>query len=123
MCTNRDFLRTALDHPPFVAGTHNTSLVADLATTDRRLNDRRKSRHEFTIDDLMALLVAKAGLPAPDAHRRSTQRRFADVGLDSLAFLQLQAELQARYGFELPDDRPQTYTFGEIVADVNDRLA
>jgi acetyl-CoA carboxylase biotin carboxylase subunit len=30
--TNRDFLRKAMRHPPFVAGTHNTSLVADLAT-------------------------------------------------------------------------------------------
>ena len=32
VCTNRDFLRKALQHPSFVAGTHNTSLVADLAT-------------------------------------------------------------------------------------------
>ncbi|MBB5872853.1 acetyl-CoA carboxylase biotin carboxylase subunit [Allocatelliglobosispora scoriae] len=31
VCTNRDFLRTALDHPDFIAGTHDTSLVADLA--------------------------------------------------------------------------------------------
>ena len=30
--TNRDFLRKAVNHPPFLAGTHNTSLVADLAT-------------------------------------------------------------------------------------------
>jgi acetyl/propionyl-CoA carboxylase alpha subunit len=30
--TNRDFLRKAMHHPPFIAGTHNTSLVADLAT-------------------------------------------------------------------------------------------
>jgi acetyl-CoA carboxylase biotin carboxylase subunit len=28
--TNRDFLRTALDHPRFVAGTHDTSLVSEL---------------------------------------------------------------------------------------------
>ncbi len=31
VCTNRDFLRTAMGHPSFAAGTHNTSLVADLA--------------------------------------------------------------------------------------------
>ncbi|GIG63073.1 acetyl-CoA carboxylase biotin carboxylase subunit [Longispora fulva] len=28
VCTNRDFLRAVLDHPEFVAGTHDTSLVA-----------------------------------------------------------------------------------------------
>jgi acetyl-CoA carboxylase biotin carboxylase subunit len=33
ICTNRDFLRTALDHPRFVAGTHDTSMVADLMTS------------------------------------------------------------------------------------------
>ncbi len=30
VCTNRDFLRKALQHPSFAAGTHNTSLVAEL---------------------------------------------------------------------------------------------
>ena len=75
----------------------------------------------FTIDDLMTVLVAKAGLPRPD-RTDDPHKTLADVGLDSLAFLQLQAEFQERYGFELPDDRPQSYTFGEIVADVNARL-
>jgi acyl carrier protein len=75
----------------------------------------------FTIDDLMAVLVAKAGLPLPD-RTDDPDKTFADVGLDSLAFLQLQAELQDRYRFELPGDRPQSYTFGEIVSDVNARL-
>ncbi len=31
VCTNRDFLRKAMHLTPFVAGTHNTSLVAELA--------------------------------------------------------------------------------------------
>jgi acetyl-CoA carboxylase biotin carboxylase subunit len=30
VCTNRDLLRTVLDHPPFVAGTHDTSLLTSL---------------------------------------------------------------------------------------------
>jgi len=75
----------------------------------------------FTIADLMTLLVAKAGLPSSD-RTDDPDKTFADVGLDSLAFLQLQSELTERYGFELPDDRAQAYTFGEIVADVNARL-
>lgn len=76
----------------------------------------------FTIDDLMQLLVTKAGLPA-QARTDNPLRTFGDLGLDSLAFLQLQAELQTQYGLELPDDSPLSYTVGEIVASVNEHLA
>jgi acetyl-CoA carboxylase biotin carboxylase subunit len=34
--TNRDFLLTALDHPLFVAGTHDTSLVGRLTDSHNR---------------------------------------------------------------------------------------
>jgi len=76
----------------------------------------------FTIDDLMQLLVTKAGLPT-QARTDNPLRTFGDLGLDSLAFLQLQSELQALYGLELPDGSPLSYTVGEIVAAVNERLA
>jgi acyl carrier protein len=76
----------------------------------------------FSIDDLMTLLVTKAGLPA-QARTDDPGATFDDLGLDSLAFLQLQGELQDRYGFELPDDRPGSYTLGEIAAYVSDRLS
>ncbi len=75
---------------------------------------------KFTIDDLMTLLVAKVGLPT-EARTDNPQRTFADIGLDSLAFLQLQAELQNAYGVELPTE-PQSYTFGQIVDQVNGRV-
>ncbi len=75
----------------------------------------------FSIDDLMTLLVTKAGLP-PEARTGDPGATFDDLGLDSLAFLQLQAELQDRYGFELPGDRPGDYTFGEITTYVSRRL-
>jgi minimal PKS acyl carrier protein len=80
------------------------------------------STQRFSISDLMDVLVRLAGLPQ-EARSGDANHTFSDVGLDSLAFLQLQAELQGRYGFELPDDRPQAYTFGDIVALVNERLA
>ncbi|WP_395728604.1 acyl carrier protein [Nakamurella sp.] len=62
----------------------------------------------------MDLLSQKAGLPA---HQRTDRREllFIDLDLDSLAFLQLQGELKRRFGVELPDDRAQSYTLGEIV--------
>ena len=56
---------------------------------------------------------------ARDAEPTAT---FDEVGLDSLAFLQLQSALQDRYGFELPDERAQSYRLGEITAYVNAQL-
>jgi acyl carrier protein len=71
----------------------------------------------FTLVDLMDLLAQKVGLPQ---HRRTgdADARFTDLGLDSLAFLELQVELSQRYGVELPDDRAHAYTLGDIVAAV-----
>ncbi len=72
----------------------------------------------FTLADLMSLLSEKAGLP-PSAHTTDPDARFADIGLDSLAFLSMQTELHDRYGTEMPDDSPNRYTLGEIVATVS----
>ena len=72
----------------------------------------------FTLSDLMTLLSEKAGLP-PTSHTTDPDARFTDIGLDSLAFLNLQTELQDRFGTEMPDDSPDRYTLGEIVDKVN----
>jgi minimal PKS acyl carrier protein len=76
----------------------------------------------FTIDDLMSLLVSKVGLPK-EMRTEDPSKTFGDLGLDSLAFLQLQSELQGLYGFELPDDRPLAQTVGDITSEINKRLA
>jgi minimal PKS acyl carrier protein len=72
----------------------------------------------FTLSDLMTLLTEKAGLPAT-SHTTDPDARFADIGLDSLAFLSMQTELQDRYGTEMPDDSPDHYTLGQIVERVD----
>jgi acyl carrier protein len=72
----------------------------------------------FTQADLMGLLTEKAGLPE-SSHTDDPDARFADIGLDSLAFLSMQTELHDRFGTEMPDDSPDRYTFGEIVATVS----
>ena len=72
----------------------------------------------FTLDDLMALLSEKAGLPA-SAHTTDRDAHFADIGLDSLAFLSMQTALQDRYGTEMPEENPELYTLGDIVDTVN----
>ncbi|GAA1968822.1 acyl carrier protein [Microbacterium deminutum] len=76
----------------------------------------------FTIGDLMTLLTKKAGLPIAD-QTDDPSARFSDVGLDSLAFLEMQTGLAAAYGIEMPDDRTERYTFGEIVDVVQSHLA
>ncbi|MEV4538586.1 acyl carrier protein [Asanoa sp. NPDC049518] len=76
----------------------------------------------FTIDDLMQLLVSKVGLPS-DMRTQDPSKTFGDLGLDSLAFLQLQSELQDAYGFELPDDRPLAFSVGDMTAAINERLS
>jgi minimal PKS acyl carrier protein len=68
----------------------------------------------MTMDELMALLVAKVGLPPADA-TDNPALALPDIGLDSLAYLQLQAEIKALHGVDLPDDRPLTMTFGEML--------
>ena len=62
----------------------------------------------------MSLLSAKAGLPA-SAHTTDPDARFADIGLDSLAFLSMQTDAaRPDYDTEMPDDSPDRYTLGEI---------
>ena len=72
----------------------------------------------FTLSDLMTLLSEKAGLPTT-SHTTDPEARFCDIGLDSLAFLSMQTELQDRFGTEMPDDSPDRYTLGEIVERVD----
>ena len=71
----------------------------------------------FTLEDLMDLLSEKAGLP-PESRTTDPDSRFSDIGLDSLAFLSMQTELHDRFDTEMPDDSPERYTLGEIVATV-----
>ena len=76
----------------------------------------------FTLADLMDLLAEKAGLP-PESRTTDPDAHFADIGLDSLAFLAMQTELHDRFDTEMPDDSPERYTLGEIVATVNAALS
>ena len=76
----------------------------------------------FTLEDLMDLLSEKAGLP-PESRTTDPDAHFSDIGLDSLAFLSMQTELHDRFDTEMPDDSPERYTLGEIVATVNAALS
>ncbi|WP_432573706.1 acyl carrier protein [Kineococcus sp. SYSU DK005] len=73
----------------------------------------------FGLDDLMDLLVAKVGLPA-SARTADPDVMFTDLGLDSLAFLQLQTELQQAHGLPVDESaHAEDHSLGSIVDMVN----
>jgi minimal PKS acyl carrier protein len=74
---------------------------------------------QFSMSDLMDLLVASVGLP-PSARTDDPHKTFEDIGLDSLAFLQLQVELEDRFGCPVDENsRPEDHVLGDLVDLVN----
>jgi minimal PKS acyl carrier protein len=72
----------------------------------------------WTADGLLDFLVEQAGL-APADRPATLDVTFTDIGLDSLAYLQLQSEVSASFGVELPADPPPDLTLAAILAAVN----
>ncbi|TMK52649.1 MAG: acyl carrier protein [Actinobacteria bacterium] len=76
----------------------------------------------FSMVDLRSILTERVGLPdreIPDDEQTS----FDSIGLDSLAFLEVQLEVEARYGFQVSDEDAQAIkTFGDAIAYMNRRL-
>jgi len=77
---------------------------------------------EFTFEDLRNILVNRVGLP-DDAVRDDPNLSFEDMGLDSLAFVEIQLAIQQEYGFTIPDEDAQSITtVGEAIDYSNRRL-
>ena len=77
----------------------------------------------FTFDDLKRILVDRVGLDE-DAVIDDPDARFEDMGLDSLAFVEIQLAMQQEYGFNIPDeDAAGIETVGAAIEYVNRRLA
>jgi len=77
---------------------------------------------EFTFDDVKRILVERIGLPE-DAVVDDPSLTFDQLGLDSLAFVEIQLAMQQEYGFTIPDeDAAQITTVGEAIEYVNRRL-
>jgi minimal PKS acyl carrier protein len=76
----------------------------------------------FTFEDLRNILVNRVGLPE-DAVANDPNASFEDMGLDSLAFVEIQLAIQQDYGFTIPDeDAQQITTVGEAINYSNRRL-
>ena len=76
----------------------------------------------FTFDDLKDILVNRIGLPE-DQVVNEPNRSFDEMGLDSLAFVEIQLAMQQEYGFTIPDeDAEKITTVGEAIDYTNERL-
>jgi acyl carrier protein len=77
---------------------------------------------QFTFNDLKDILVNRIGLPESQV-RDDPNASFEDMGLDSLAFVEIQLAMQQQYGFNIPDeDAHHITTVGQAIDYVNQRL-
>jgi acyl carrier protein len=77
---------------------------------------------QFTFDNLKDILVNRVGLAEEDVVD-DPNATFDAMGLDSLAFVELQLALQQQFGFSIPDEDAQVIiTVGEAIAYTNRRI-
>ncbi len=77
----------------------------------------------FTFDDLKTILVDRIGVPE-DNIKEDPETTFEDMGLDSLALVDVQLAVQQEYDFAIPDeDAEKIGTVGDAIDYVNGRLA
>lgn len=76
----------------------------------------------FTIQDAKRILVDRVGLNEDDVPE-DPDATFESMGLDSLAFVEIQLAMQQEYGFTIPDeDADSLQTMGQAVDYVNGQL-
>jgi minimal PKS acyl carrier protein len=80
------------------------------------------TQEQFSMADMKDILVNRVGLPE-DAVGDDPSRSFDDLGLDSLAFVEIQLAVQQQYGFTIPDDDAQNiHTMQDAIDYTNRRL-
>ena len=78
---------------------------------------------EFTYDDLKSILTGRVGME-PDDVPDDPGTTFEAVGLDSLAMVEIQLEVEQRYGFEVTDEDAATIkTFADAVNYMQGKMA
>ena len=77
----------------------------------------------FGFEDLKRILTERIGVAEEDV-KEDPSTTFEDMGLDSLAFVDIQLAMQQEYGFTIPEeDAEGIQTVGEAIEYVNRRLA
>ncbi len=76
---------------------------------------------EYTFENAKDILVNRIGVPEDSV--TSPDQTFEDLGLDSLAFVEIQLAIQQEYDFTIPDeDAAEITSIGDGIAYVNRRL-
>lgn len=76
----------------------------------------------FGFEDLKRILVDRIGVPEDDV-KEDPELTFEDMGLDSLAFVDIQLAMQQEYGFTIPEeDAEGIQTVGQAIEYVNRRI-
>jgi acyl carrier protein len=75
------------------------------------------------LEDLKRILVDRVGLPADDIPDDPTTS-FEQLGLDSLAFMEIALAVEQEYGFQVDEeDAERILTLGDAIDYANERLA
>jgi acyl carrier protein len=78
---------------------------------------------QFTFEDVKRILVDRVGMDEADVSD-DPNATFESMGLDSLAFVEIQLAMQQEYGFTIADeDAERIQTVSEAIDYVNERLA
>jgi len=78
---------------------------------------------QFGFEDLKRILVDRVGLPEEDV-KEDPSTTFDEMGLDSLAFVEIQLAMEQEYGFTIADeDAENIHNVGEAIEYCNRRLA
>ena len=77
---------------------------------------------QFGFEDLKRILVDRVGLPEEDV-KDDPSLTFDEMGLDSLAFVEIQLAMEQDYGVSVSDeDAENIHTVGEAIEFANQRL-
>jgi acyl carrier protein len=77
----------------------------------------------FDFEDLKGILINRIGVDAADIPD-DPQTSFEAVGLDSLAIMEIQLEVEQRYGFTVSEeDAAAIRTFDDAISYVQGRLS
>ncbi len=75
------------------------------------------------LEDLKRILVDRVGLPADDIPDDPTTT-FEELGLDSLAFMEIALAVEQEYGLQVDEeDAERILTLGDAIDYANERLA
>ena len=80
------------------------------------------TQQQFSMEDMKDILVNRVGLPG-EAVGDDPSKSFEDLGLDSLAFVEIQLAVQQQFGFTIADeDALNIHTMQDAIDYTNRRL-